>query len=249
MTNSIQEHFNQMAINRDENISTDVILNYEQQLRAKLVLGYLSPAKDEKILEVGCGNGRDLLEIGIAGSQCIGIDISENMLEGAKKQLADNNIKNVEIKYEDVTKLTFPTDSFDKALASEVLEHIPDYKKAISEMSRVLKRGGVMVISTPNWISMHGLDRYFFYNLLGKKDNHPYDKWKSYTVLKNALEENGMNIIEYKSVCFIPGFVIVNRLPLFLKKIIVGLTSLMEPMLQKLFPKNGYIISFKAVKK
>jgi len=248
MKTNISAHFDEMAHNRDDHISNDVILNYEQKLRADAVLGFLNPEQKDEILEVGCGNGRDLLEIAKTGCKLTGIDISEEMLEGAKKQLAPLKQAQVNIMYADVTKLDFKDNSFDKIIASEVLEHIPEFEKALAEMARVLKPGGELVVSTPNWLSMHGFERFFFYNLLGKKDNHPYDKWKSYQILKTSIEKTSLKVVDYKSVCFIPGFVIVNNLPLGVKKMVVKLVALTEPFLNKLFPKLGYIISLKATK-
>jgi SAM-dependent methyltransferase len=54
-----------------------------------------------------------------------------------------------EIRNEDLTGLTFPDNEFDLVISLEVLEHIPDYKKALAEIYRVLKPGGYFVFSVP----------------------------------------------------------------------------------------------------
>ena len=53
------------------------------------------------------------------------------------------------IRNESLTGLSFPEESFDYILTFDVLEHIPDYKKAISEMARVLRPGGQVLFSVP----------------------------------------------------------------------------------------------------
>jgi SAM-dependent methyltransferase len=54
-----------------------------------------------------------------------------------------------EIRNEDLTKLTFPENEFDLVISLEVLEHIPDYKKALVELYRTMKPGGYLVFSVP----------------------------------------------------------------------------------------------------
>jgi len=58
-----------------------------------------------------------------------------------------------EINNEDLTKLSFKNDQFDVAVSLEVLEHIPDYKKALREIFRVLRREGLFILSVPFVVS------------------------------------------------------------------------------------------------
>jgi SAM-dependent methyltransferase len=53
------------------------------------------------------------------------------------------------IRNKDVTKLSFPNSSFDHVLSFDVLEHVPDYQKALSEFYRVLKPGGRLLLNVP----------------------------------------------------------------------------------------------------
>src|SRR5207248_8738231 len=52
----------------------------------------------------------------------------------------------------DLLALPFPDDSFDKVIASEVLEHIPADERAMAEIARVLKPGGHAAITVPRWL-------------------------------------------------------------------------------------------------
>lgn len=56
---------------------------------------------------------------------------------------------NETIRKEDATHISFPDQSFDLVLANHILEHIPDYKKALREIWRVLKPGGTAIVQTP----------------------------------------------------------------------------------------------------
>jgi SAM-dependent methyltransferase len=53
------------------------------------------------------------------------------------------------IRHEDLTRLSFTSSLFDAAVSCDVLEHIPDYRQALAEFHRVLKDGGVIVVSVP----------------------------------------------------------------------------------------------------
>jgi SAM-dependent methyltransferase len=62
---------------------------------------------------------------------------------------ADLHPKTEEVKKIDATKIPFSDEKFDVVIANHILEHIPDYSKALSEFYRVLKAGGVAILQTP----------------------------------------------------------------------------------------------------
>jgi 2-polyprenyl-6-hydroxyphenyl methylase/3-demethylubiquinone-9 3-methyltransferase len=100
-------------------------------------------------LEVGCGGGILSEEIAKMGFITTGIDPSEQSLNSAIKHAIDNNLK---INYKKGTgeNLPFQNDSFDVVLCCDVLEHVYDLPKVISEISRVLKNGGIFIYDTFN---------------------------------------------------------------------------------------------------
>ena len=52
----------------------------------------------------------------------------------------------------DALRLPFPDDTFDRIIASEVLEHVPDDQAALDELFRVLKPGGTLAVTVPAWL-------------------------------------------------------------------------------------------------
>lgn len=100
-----------------------------------------------KIIEIGCGGGILSEYIARQGFDVTGIDISEGAIEVAKQHAVLDNIK-IEYRIGSVYQLPFPNNSFDVVFSSDFLEHIEDLDKAISEMSRILKPGGIFVFDT-----------------------------------------------------------------------------------------------------
>jgi ubiquinone biosynthesis O-methyltransferase len=250
MANEIKSFFDEMAIDRNIVIAGNLIVDYEQMVRSQMVISMVDAKPGEAILDAGCGNARDLIQLYKKGCKCTGIDFSAKMIEEARKELSNNRIENVVVEVGDLAKLRFPNETFDKVFASEVIEHIPDYNKAISEMARALRPGGCAIITTPNRHSWYGFDRYVICEkILRVKSRHPYDAWKTFNELASALSSNGFEITRVAGICYVPGSLIPYRLPRILQKFLVKIVSTLEPWLSRTFPKSAYSIAVKAVKK
>jgi len=110
-------------------------------------------------LDGGCGDGRHSWEVyDRSHSAVVAFDIdavcvkkNKYMLDSLKQQ------KEVQGKYHllvaNVTKLPFKDGSFDKVICSEVLEHIPEDKMAVGELTRVLRKYGAIGISVPHFLA------------------------------------------------------------------------------------------------
>jgi len=110
----------------------------------------LSNDKPLRILDVGCGIGGTsrYLASNIPGSTVTGITLSTKQVERATKLAKDRNIPNANFQVMDALNMTFPDNSFDVVWACESGEHMPDKKRYVDEMTRVLKPGGRIVIAT-----------------------------------------------------------------------------------------------------
>jgi ubiquinone/menaquinone biosynthesis C-methylase UbiE len=96
-----------------------------------------------KMLVVGCGNGREAQALAKSlGCDVTGIDLLDKFDPDAASA--------VRLERADATALPFATAAFDFVYSYHALEHIPDYRRALSEMNRVLAPGGGLWIGTPN---------------------------------------------------------------------------------------------------
>lgn len=242
--------FDEMSVGRNEKINANPIVAYEQQVRSVTVLRLLDAKQGEVILDIGCGNARDILQILRAGAQVVGVDISEGMVSAAKHDLASCGFDHVMLQVGDATKLHFPDQKFDKILCSEVIEHIPDAQKALTEMWRVLKPGGSVVLSTPNPNSWYGIERYIVWQgILRRKWNHPFDEWRSMATLEKMVVSAGFCPSVKTGACYVPGFLVTYFvLPRLVQRALLKCVECIEPVVSRLFPGVGYMVCLKATK-
>jgi len=104
---------------------------------------FVSLLPGRKILDVGCGSGRDTQYFAEDGFEAVGVDFSEQMVAEAKKRTKSD------ILLMDFSKLEFPDGSFDGIWACAALIHTPkrNLPQILSEFVRVLKPRGVLYIS------------------------------------------------------------------------------------------------------
>src|ERR1700739_1307666 len=101
-----------------------------------------------RVLEVGVGTGISLPEYA-PHLRIFGTDISEAMLQKARKRVDELHLKNVEgLAVMDAEKLEFPDNSFDVVMAQYVVTAVPNPEAALDEFARVIRPGGELIILT-----------------------------------------------------------------------------------------------------
>lgn len=129
--------------------------------RRKMPIAILNrhvPLSGAHILDAGCGAGRNSVLLVEQGAQVTGIDIDPKALAVAVSRCREHNMS-VKFVYGNVIKIPFPDGSFDAIVFQNVLEHLPrsDHPQALQEVMRVLKKGGVLFIQTPNKLSPYDI--------------------------------------------------------------------------------------------
>jgi ubiquinone/menaquinone biosynthesis C-methylase UbiE len=98
------------------------------------------------VLEIGCGSGAMAAEVlrRFPDVRLTATDYDQSMVEAAQRRLAVFNSR-VEVRQADATSLPFPEASFDAALSFIMLHHVVDWERALVELVRVLRPGGVLI--------------------------------------------------------------------------------------------------------
>lgn len=178
---------------------------YNQMLEMPTTLKLLGNVKGKKILDFGCGTGIYAKVLTKKGAIVKGFDISPKMLEIAKKENP-----NLDLKRASGYKIPFK-EKFDIVLASLVIGYLENWKKVFKQVSKVLKKKGIFVFSIGNPVSectetkkIKGVKVKVFEDYF--KEKKFYNKWKNIdmpfyhktyeTIIKTILK-NGFEIIDY----------------------------------------------------
>jgi ubiquinone/menaquinone biosynthesis C-methylase UbiE len=105
------------------------------------------------LLDVGCGTGLYWPVLSKYCDHIVGIDYSAAMISEAQNLIRVKELKNVEAVVQNGEDLDFPSENFNTILCMDVLHHIPDIKRAISNFYRVLKPNGRLLAVEPNTLN------------------------------------------------------------------------------------------------
>lgn len=128
----------------------------------------------KKILEGGCGTGRESMYMALKEGNLTSVDITDESIKIAKEQSKKYNFKNeiVFIKAS-VLDLPFENNTFDIVISSGVIHHTPDPNKAFSELARVLKKNGTFILYVyNNYAHIFSNLRRTFINFFAGEDIH-----------------------------------------------------------------------------
>lgn len=179
-----RKHFNDTA--QDYNKSSDgqfVEPMYE------VLVDEIEKSESARILDVGCGNGNLFNLLSDGKYELFGIDFSENMVGEARK-----NCKNASFSLADAENLPFENDSFDIVVCNASFHHYVHPEAVLSEMHRVLKDGGKLLIGDPY---VPGFARPFVNVLVRFSDKGDYHFY-GLKEMKNLFASNGFNPVSSK---------------------------------------------------
>lgn len=112
------------------------------------VMRLVSPG--DRVLDLGCGAGPVLTELRRRGVDVTGIDYSEDMLENARRRLRAERLGDGRLFQGDCRDTGLPAGSFDVIVCLGVIAYMEDYDPVLDEIRRLLKPGGVVLISFRN---------------------------------------------------------------------------------------------------
>ena len=152
-----------------DSLALEYVRDREQQFsfvcQKRIAIEMLAGARG-RLLEVGCGPAVMTPELLAMGFLVHGVDVSTEMVRRARQRMAGHPLeKRCVFSLGDIERLQFPDSSYDAVLCMGVLEYLPRYSAALAEISRVLKPGGVVVITLPNRASAYHVSCTFYTGL------------------------------------------------------------------------------------
>jgi ubiquinone/menaquinone biosynthesis C-methylase UbiE len=129
--------------------------------RARLIRP-LFPHAGGHLVDFGCGNGAQTLLFAEDFDRVTGVDVSEEFLGDFRREIVIRGLEDrIEAVATDGGSIPLPDGAADVVTSFTVLEHVPDEQAALAEMHRILRPGGILIITVPNrwWIfETHGAD-------------------------------------------------------------------------------------------
>jgi len=174
------EHYNAIEGDIDEKAynSDWCVQKFWQRRRTDTIKKMLVASDGDTILDIGCGSGVQLRALETAKPNLlIGTDLNRNALIYAKNK----NIPQSEFIIADAQNLPFKSETVNRIICAEIIEHLNEPGQMISETQRVLKNGGSIVITTPNEHSIWGLYE-FFWDAFGRGRNYGETHLKFFSV-------------------------------------------------------------------
>lgn len=175
------------------------VMKYFRYRKVETSLGLGKFKKGSRILEIGSNMGQYTTLFAEKGFQMVGVDLSSKAVEVAKKNAEMSNFRNIDYFQADAEDLNiFEDETFDGVVSFSTLRYIPDFKKALKEIYRVTKKGGIATLDFPNkYCPWFGLLK----NRFGV-ENHICDHFYSATELSSLFKEVGFSDIETKKIMF-----------------------------------------------
>src|SRR5947209_3479164 len=162
-----------------------------------------TPGSGDRVIELGCGPGfysRKLAER-YPDIAVTGVDRSERQLCWARQRVKASSVRNCSFERVNVLSLPFADGSFDALIASRMFTILPEQRRAVEEMFRVLKTGGRCFVAEPRYALRAGIPLFSMWLLATViHSGNGYREPKKATVLNDQAFEELFRPLPWKSI-------------------------------------------------
>lgn len=162
-------------------------------------IDFLVENNARKVLDVGCASGSFVHHAKRRGMVAVGVDLDKDSIKFGTQNGLD-------LRHGKLGDMKFRKGEFDAVNLGDIMEHVKDPEGFLKECLRVLKKGGVLVVSTPNTNSMFPKVTRWVYEKMGIMWSHPTPPYHLFDFsdenLRQVLERNGVEVlgIDYKKI-------------------------------------------------
>lgn len=151
--------------------------------------------RGQRVLEVGCGAGVDLVRFAKGGAVCTGVDLAASAIDLATKNFAQQGLS-ADLRVANGEALPFPDNSFDLVFAHGVVQYTANPQALVDECRRVLKPGGEAIFQVYNRVS--------WLNALSKLMKQPLEHEDAPVLLKFSIGELRQLVRQFTDVRIVP---------------------------------------------
>lgn len=182
---------------RSDAYSKSSILSDKEHL--KMIVDMTAPGGSDKVLDVATGNGFLAFEFAkrVSGANVTGCDMTPDMLATAERMQEEQGISNVAFRVMDVESLEFEDESFNIVSCRFAFHHFTNPEKAVSEMVRVCKTGGKIVLV--DGLSSEDAAKSEYHNRVEQLRDPSHVRLYSQTELVGMLQDAGLKVIQVRN--------------------------------------------------
>lgn len=198
------EKFNKMGKDWWDDKGNMSALHMINPIRFQYFSAKLGSLEGKKVLDIGCGGGLLSEEFARRGAMVTGLDLSPVAIEAAKKHAEENGLK---IDYRNCPLNEIKETDFDVVICAEMLEHVDDLAKMVSDSAAKIKPGGYYLFETINRNPASWFLAIFMAENILKfvgRGTHSYERFVKPSSLSGLLRENGVAVKEIKGMTFNP---------------------------------------------
>lgn len=176
----------------DPGYGEEIFLQFAQRMKVETVRRHLRP--EDRVLDVGCGNGLYMRTLAGSCREVTGIDITQSWLEAAQAAFARHGSRNCALCKASGMALPFAEGSFDLVYSFSTLVLVPDIEAVMAEMVRVLKPGGFVVFDISNATSLS----HRHWNTWYQTQGHPGLAALTWPEARATMRRLGLEIVEMR---------------------------------------------------
>jgi ubiquinone/menaquinone biosynthesis C-methylase UbiE len=160
----------------------------------------------ERALEIGCGQGSGLVEIArMFHPRAIdGFDLDAKQVELARARVAATSLNGTDVRVEvgDAERIDADDGTYDAVFEFTIFHHVPDWRRAVSEVRRVLRPGGAFLFEE---LSEEFFDTPIVGPLLRRFTVHPWDTMFDFPAFRRSLADHGLRVTALYTM-MLPGW-------------------------------------------
>ena len=169
----------------------------------RLLFKHLDPARHlagKRVLEMACGRGGLACRLAFASDpppHLVAADFSHTAVRKGGAFAVEKGLTSIRWAVGDAQALAYPDAVFDTVVSCETIEHLPQPRKALAEFARVLKPGGQLLLTTPNYLGLLGLYR-MYARLRGRpysEEGQPINRFMLLPLTLAWIRQAGLRVI------------------------------------------------------